>query len=334
MTVPVASSAVSAWAAHSHGWLWQNATDPRAKAFFLWRRFAPPQPPIRADLVVNSTANRVISKRAFMRVFWYRPVTALAVMVLLGVSSRVSGAEAGKGALVICGGGDLPDTARATFVELAGGRNARIVVIPTASEYADAKESELQEFLDPWLKLKVSSASLLHTRSRARADAPEFLRPLEEATGVWFSGGDQSRVTEVYLGTAVERGLRAVLERGGVIGGTSAGAAIMSKVMITGGQEKATVGTGFGFLPGVVVDQHALRRNRVNRLLGVLADHPGLVGVAIDEDTALVVKQGRWQVLGGSYVVFCRPAREGQLLRFDFFGQGDQGTVDGWKPRP
>ena len=171
----------------------------------------------------------------------------------------------------------------------------------------------------------MASATLLHTRSRARADEPGFARPLEEATGVWFSGGDQSRVTEVYLGTAVERALHAVLDRGGVIGGTSAGAAIMSRVMITGGQAKATVGTGFGFLPGAVVDQHALRRNRVNRLLGVLADHPDLVGVAVDEATALVVRQGRWQVVGNSYVVGLPTAGGGQPIRFDVFHDGDAG---------
>ena len=175
---------------------------------------------------------------------------------------------------------------------------------------------------------------MLHTRSRAKADEPGFTRPLEEATGVWFSGGDQSRVTEAYLGTAVERALHAVLERGGVIGGTSAGAAIMSRVMITGGQDKATVGTGFGFLPGAVVNQHALRRSRINRLLGVLADHPDLVGVAIDESTALVVRQGRWQVMGDSYVVACRSPGGGQPVRIDVFHDGDRGSLDDWKPRP
>ena len=73
------------------------------------------------------------------------------------------------------------------------------------------------EFLEPWTQRGVAWATLLHTRSRARADEPSFTRPLEEATGVWFSGGDQSRVTRVYLGTAVERALRGVLDRGGVI---------------------------------------------------------------------------------------------------------------------
>ncbi len=157
---------------------------------------------------------------------------------------------------------------------------------------------------------------------------------LEAATGVWFSGGDQSRVTAVYLDTVVERALNRLLERGGVIGGTSAGAAIMSRVMITGGQGKATVGTGFGFLPGAVVDQHALRRNRINRLLGVLAEHPDLTGVAVDEATALVIRQGRWRVVGNSYVVVCRSSVGGQPMRLDVFHDGDEGTLDEWKMRP
>jgi cyanophycinase len=204
----------------------------------------------------------------------------------------------------------------------------------TTSGDADGPDSVRAEFLEPWTKRGVASATLLHTRSRARADEPGFARPLEQATAVWFSGGDQSRVTAAYLGTAVETALRGVLERGGVIGGTSAGAALMSRVMITGGQGKASVGTGFDFLPGAVVDQHALRRNRINRLLGVLAEHPELAGVAIDEATALVVRRGRWQVVGNSYVVVCRSTGSGGPIRFDVFHSGDEGSLDAWRPRP
>jgi cyanophycinase len=253
-----------------------------------------------------------------------------------GIRKLVRNAEAAeppRGALVICGGGRLPESVRREFVRLAGGPKARIVVIPTASESADGPAAMLAEYLEPWNKQGVASVVLLHTRSRVKADEPGFTRPLEEATGVWFSGGDQSRVTDAYLGTAVERMLRGVLERGGVLGGTSAGAALMSRVMITGGHDKATMGTGFGFLTGCVVDQHALKRNRVNRLLGVLADHPELVGLAIDESTALVVVQGRWQVMGDSYLVACRAAGGGQPIRMDVFHDGDRGSLDDWKPR-
>jgi cyanophycinase len=241
---------------------------------------------------------------------------------------------ADRGSLVICGGGGLPESVRGEFLKLAGGPTAKIVVIPTAGGDADGPAAARAESLEPWIKRGAASATVLHTRSRARADEPDFTRPLEVATGVWFGGGDQSRVTEVYLGTGVERALHRVLERGGVIGGTSAGAAVMSHVMITGGRGQATVGTGFGFLPGAVVDQHILKRNRVNRLLGVLAEHPELTGVGVDEGTALVVGHGRWRVVGNSYVVVCRSSAGGQPIKLDVFHDGDEGNLEDWKPRP
>jgi cyanophycinase len=125
---------------------------------------------------------------------------------------------------------------------------------------------------------------------------------------VWFSGGDQSRITERYLGTATEKALRALHARGGTIGGTSAGAAIMSGVMITGGQTEASLGTGFDFLPGFVVDQHFVKRNRKGRLLGVLDKHPGFVGLGIDEATAAVVTGRTIKAVGASTLsVFLSP---------------------------
>lgn len=272
-------------------------------------------------------------------------VSALLPMVWMFTASAVGQVEGRpgtspmvlepKGSLVIVGGGGMPDSVREKFIELAGGKvKAKIVVIPTASEDADAGPAALDEFLEPWRKHGAAAPTLVHTRSRDQADDPAFSRPIDEATGVWFSGGDQSRITAAYLGTKVEQAFRRVLERGGVIGGTSAGAAVMSKVMITGGGEKATVGTGLGYLPGAVCDQHALARSRVNRLLGVLDDHPGLTGIAVDEGTALVVRPEGWQVLGRSYVVFCRPAAPGRRARFDFFKDGDRGKFGDWKSPP
>ncbi len=254
---------------------------------------------------------------------------------LLALFSVPSWAEERGGYLVICGGGALPDAVRGRFVELAGGPRARILVVPTASESADGPPTEQEEFLDPWRKRGVASAKLLHTRSRTTADDPTFAAQVDEADGVWFSGGDQSRVTEAYLGTATDAAFRRVLARGGVLGGTSAGAALMTRVMITGGVEKASVGEGFGFLPDVVVDQHALRRSRLNRLLGVLGDHPELkAGAAIDEGTALIVdlKTGRWQVGGQSYVVVLRPAPDAKPpVLIDVFHDGDRGELGTWQ---
>jgi cyanophycinase len=236
-----------------------------------------------------------------------------------------------SGSLVICGGGRVPRAVREEFWKRAGGPRARIVVVPTASELADAPGTE--DVLAPWVELGAESVVLLHTRSRERANDPAFAEPLLQASGVWFGGGDQSRITEVYLGTACERGFRGVLERNGVLGGTSAGAAIMSLVMITGGGETATTDTGFGFLPGVVVDQHALRRNRLNRLLGVIRNRPELGGVAVDESTALVVDQTGWRVVGESYVVVCR-AGGAAHVRLDVYCDGDRGPLERLWPEP
>jgi cyanophycinase len=204
------------------------------------------------------------------------------------------------GSLVIVGGGKLPDAVRDRFFELAGGKDkARIVVIPTATAEADAKDAE-EKFTKPWADLKPEWVRVLHTRDRKAADSAEFVKPLTEATAVWFPGGDQKRITEVYLGTAVEKELAALLQRGGVIGGTSAGAAIMSEVMIENGNQKAAVGKGFGWLKGFVVDQHFLARNRLDRLMGVVHDHPGFVGLGVDEATAVVVQKRSLKVIGDS----------------------------------
>jgi cyanophycinase len=111
-----------------------------------------------------------------------------------------------------------------------------------------------------------------------------------------------------------------------LIGGTSAGAAVMSDVMIEGGNPKAQVGHGFGFVTNAVCDQHFLRRSRVNRLLGVLSERPHLIGLGIDEGTAFCLQGDKWSVVGRSYVIACEVDKDGKLTRMESFGDGDQGT--------
>lgn len=208
------------------------------------------------------------------------------------------------GALVIVGGGKMPDVVRDRFLQLAGGKNARLVVIPTAS--ASASRPDVSTSYLFWRSQNVSSVEFLHTRDRQLADDPRFAEPLTHATGVWLTGGDQSRLTDAYQNTNVLKELRKVLERGGVIGGTSAGASVMSTMMITGGSKTATLGTGFGLVPGMVVDQHFANRNRMGRLLGVLAEHPEMLGVGIDEQTAAVVRGETLSVIGNANVWLCQ----------------------------
>jgi cyanophycinase len=230
----------------------------------------------------------------------------LAALILLVPPARAAEPPAREppgelpGALVLVGGGTTPGPARQRFLELAGGAKARLVVIPTAGAGDGA---EIEQALDAWKKAPAASLALLHTRDRKQADDLAFVKPLADATGVWIEGGDQARLTAAYLGTAVERGLKQVLARGGVVGGTSAGAAVATEVMIEGGNPHPQVGRGFGLLPGFVVDQHLLRRNRVNRLLGVLDSHPGLVGLGIDEGTAVIIKGRTLSVVGDSYAL-------------------------------
>jgi cyanophycinase len=229
------------------------------------------------------------------------------------------------GSLVICGGGKLPDLVLNRFIDLAGGPLARIVVITTASEFADSPQADvLVEF---WKRQQLAGFNVLHTRSRDTANDPKFSAPLHEATGVWFTGGAQDRVTEAYLGTKFEEPLRDVLKRGGVIGGTSAGAAIMSPVMIVGGKQQAEVGKGFGFVPGTVIDQHFIKRNRQERLLGVLSAHPGLLGLGIDEGTAMIIQGGRLSVLGESKVMVFIPPSQDEPVQIQSLASGEEADL-------
>lgn len=212
-----------------------------------------------------------------------------------------------SGALVICGGGRLPEQLPQRFLELAGGKEARIVIVTTASRYADSPG--IERTLAFWRAQPLASLHVLHTSSRETADRPEFSEPLIAATGVWFVGGDQNKVTGVYLGTKTQERLYELLERGGVIGGTSAGAAIMSQVMIAGGRSEPRLGSGLGFLSGAIVDQHFLKRRREGRLIKAVSARPGLVGLGIDEGTAIVVQGTTLRVLGESEVRVCRPAK-------------------------
>jgi cyanophycinase len=206
---------------------------------------------------------------------------------------------------VIVGGGLVPDGVHGRFLELAGGKKARLVIIPTAHTTADRLETMVSYAY--WKSQKVASVTFLHTRKAAEANDPNFVKPLTEATGVWFTGGDQSLLVAPYRGSLLERELRKLLAKGGVIGGTSAGASAMSRLMIVGGNPLAQVGPGFGLLPDVVIDQHFANRKRLPRLLGILARHPEYLGMGIDEETAVVVHGGQATVLGNANVRLCLP---------------------------
>lgn len=234
------------------------------------------------------------------------------------------------GSLLIAGGGSLPREIRQRFLDLAGGvEHARLVIIPAY----DATETQKDALRDTWKDFGVQYVHVLHANSRNEANSDAFTKLLDQATAVWLSGGMQSWLSENYAGTLVEEKLKAVVSRGGVIGGSSAGAAAMTRVMIEQGQEDAVEGVGLDLLQGSVIDQHFLRRSRVNRLLGLMESHPDLTAFGIDEGTALVVQvpRGRLGVIGVSYVLAYVPKTDSGESRFEVLKQGDEIDLAGLK---
>lgn len=226
------------------------------------------------------------------------------------------------GTLVIAGGGRLPPEIRQRFLDFAGGpRRARLVVIPSY----DATDKQSEALCQVWRAMGVEAVRVLHTTSRDRAQQAEFVKPIDEATGVWLSGGSQDWLSQHYAGTLVEDKLRELVDRGGVVGGSSAGAAAMSRVMIEQGLEDAVEGTGLDLFRGAVIDQHFFRRSRMNRLMGLMTSHPELVAFGIDEGTALVVQvpRGRLGVIGATYVLAYVPRCDTGEPRLETLKHGD-----------
>jgi cyanophycinase len=249
-------------------------------------------------------------------------------VVLLGTA--IGSAESGT--LILAGGGKNPEVVLARFMKAAGGAKGRVVVIPTASESAaDPKANEI--YLSQWLSYQPESLKLMHAKTREAASQEEFLKPFREATGVWLSGGDQTRLTKMYLGTPVEKELQALLSRGGVIGGTSAGTAVQSEIMIEGGQTKPETSAGFGWLKGFVADQHFFKRSRLNRLMLVLQDNPKFVGLGIDEGTAAVVSGETIEIIGESYVMLALKATATEPPFFRILKSGEKASVKEWREK-
>ncbi|HKO14952.1 MAG TPA: cyanophycinase [Gemmatimonadaceae bacterium] len=233
-------------------------------------------------------------------------------------AARAGAAAEPRGSLVIVGGGPRVDPVMRRFVELAGGaKRARVVVFPMASELPETGPESVEEFR----RMGVRAVSVPLTHEQALD--PAAAHALDSATGIWFPGGDQVRLMHALSGTPVADTIRARYRAGAVVGGTSAGAAVMSTPMITGDErapggarrdttqafitiarDDIVLGDGLGLIPGAIIDQHFLRRRRHNRLVSVVLEHPQLVGIGIDESTALVVQPGRpWSVVGASAVV-------------------------------
>jgi len=219
-----------------------------------------------------------------------------------------------RGWLMIHGGGKVSADESKEFVSRAGGPDANIVFIPTAAsdnmiDLAHDGEKFAQRF-------GAKHVTVLHTRDRKVANSEEFVEPLRHASGIWFEGGRQWRLVDAYLGTRVEREIKALLARGGIVGGSSAGATIQGAFLVRG--DPAHPGNpdgdntlmmvpgheaGFALLPGSAIDQHVVVRHRQDDLDPVIAAHPDLLGIGIDQGAAILVHGDTFKTMDGEVLI-------------------------------
>ncbi len=210
-----------------------------------------------------------------------------------------------RGQLVIIGGAEDKEgdcKILREFVRQAGGVNARIVVMTVATELP---REVGDDYIRVFERLGVEDVRIVDTVSREDASSPSFLEAIQKATGVFFTGGDQARITSILKDTEIDKLLHKRYSEGIVVGGTSAGASMMSSTMIVEGDaetnprlEIVETDSGMSFLPGAVIDQHFAQRGRLGRLLVAVAKQPLLLGLGIDENTAVVVNGNEMTVVG------------------------------------
>jgi len=212
-----------------------------------------------------------------------------------------------KGKLIIIGGGDILDTMYNLFAKEIGGKDQPIVYIPTATD--DEPWIQAGEHLVKFTSRGFTNLTTVHTRDKQKANDPVFIDRIRKAKGVFIGGGDQANIANAFLGTAVHQELFSLLNRGGIIMGTSAGATIMGDLMITGWEQRKapnvlhTYPPGLAFMKNTSIDQHVLVRNRQFDLVPMMEANTSILGMALDEATAAYVNRDSIQVIGRSYMM-------------------------------
>lgn len=229
-----------------------------------------------------------------------------------------------NGTLIAIGGGGNDVLLIKEFKKYAGGDAAKIVVIPTAlpDDYLQ-KDSSFLEIRHGFELAGFKDITILHTRDTALANDEQFIAPLKTATGLFFTGGRQWRIADGFLNTRAHEEMFKLLDRGGVIAGSSAGATIQGSYLARGDTKNNQVmmgdhETGLGFITNIAIDQHVLARNRQFDMFDILKNRPELLGVGIDENTAIVVQGDTLEVIGDSYVLIYDKSfwsREGSDLK-------------------
>ncbi|MEK6322530.1 MAG: cyanophycinase [Acidobacteriota bacterium] len=216
-----------------------------------------------------------------------------------------------KGTLVIVGGGPTNNTGIIEkFIQLAGGPDANFVIVPTAAGNKTAAGKirfyKEEDVVASWKKRALKNVKMLHTHDPKTADTQEFVKPLREANAVWFEGGRQWNIVDSYANTLTYTEFHKVLDRGGVIGGSSAGATIQGAYLVRGAVAGPDImmttepehQSGFGFLRRSAIDQHINTRLRWDDLIQVIKKYPDLLGIGLSEGTAIIVKGDQFEVMG------------------------------------
>ena len=215
-----------------------------------------------------------------------------------------------KGKLIIIGGGSIPDSLFEFFAGHCGGKNEPVVYIPTAT--TDEEFIQKGEHLIKFTSRGFTNLSTIHTRNKKEADDPKNIALMRNAKGLFFGGGDQQLIADAYAGTKLYDEFIALLDRGGVIMGTSAGATIMGSLMVGSDarddiSKKYNFNPAFSFMTNTALDQHVLARTRQFDLIPVIEHYPGTLGIGMDESTAIIVEAGQFKVWGISYAMLYDP---------------------------
>jgi cyanophycinase len=228
-------------------------------------------------------------------------IPRLVVLLLLFASFAGRASAANKGFVIAMGGGNGTPEIYEKWKTLGGGTNAHVVLIPTANNPGDDIAPVVEGLKHVF---GIQDVSVLDTKDRPKANSAEFVAPLKRATFVFIDGGRQWRLADAYLGTRVERELRNVLKRGGVIAGSSAGASILASYLVRGDPKDPEVmmakghERGFGFIPNSAIDQHVSERHRERDMEPVVVAHPKILGIGIDPNTIIVVHEDQFEVIG------------------------------------
>jgi cyanophycinase len=224
------------------------------------------------------------------------------------------------GPLIVIGGHEDKEGERAILKEVARRVDGGRLILATIASHQP--EGYFEAYQEAFKDIGVTDLVELYLDDRGETHDPEKLALFDGAAGVFFSGGDQLRIASQIGDTPVERRIREIHERGGLIAGTSAGAAVMSETMLVGGSsaESHRIGDlnmapGLGLIRDAIIDQHFAERGRIGRLLGAVAHNPRMLGVGIDEDTAIVVEGPRFSVIGSGavYVVDCEDVTQSNI---------------------